>query len=551
MTTKTLEQLTLENEYLRRQLEEAEEALRALSAGEADAVFVEADRRQVYTLETADKPYRLLVEQMPQAAATLTIEGIILFGNHRFSTLLRRPLNALVGKSLCDFLAAENVAVFESLLSDAQKGEVRGEVSLKRGDGTSVPVYLGVSALREGALGMCLVVTDLTEQKHYLELQRAQQALREADRRKDEFLAILAHELRKPLGPVRNAAHFLKLKGPQDPEFRHPVEMIVRQSSLLARLLDDLLDISRISRDVLELRRERLSLSAIVDAAVDGCRDEMLARGHDLRVTVPKESVDVEADGARLIQVICNLLNNAAKYTPLGGKIELAITASDGVLTVCVRDNGIGIPPEKLTEIFDLFAQVDRSREREGGLGIGLTLVRQLAMLHGGTIEARSAGIGRGSEFVLKLPILASVATTVANPAPMTSGAPRRILIADDNRDAVESLAMLLEDAGHDVYRAFDGEVAIAAAQSFRPEVALLDIGMPMGDGYMVARSIREHPWGRQIYLVAITGWGKNDDKQRAREAGFDVHLVKPIDPETLNRLLASIKPASEESAAL
>jgi PAS domain S-box-containing protein len=545
-----MKQLLLENEHLRQQLGEAEDALRALSAGEVDAVFVEADRKQVYTLETADKPYRLLVEQMPQAAATLTVEGIILYGNGRFASLLGRPLNALVGKSLRDFLPADNWALFESLLHDARKGEVRGEVNLQRGDGTSVPAYLGVSALREGALGVCLVVTDLTEQRHYVELKRAQEALREAERRKDEFLAMLAHELRNPLGPVRNAAQFLKVKGPQDPEFRNPVEMIVRQSGLLARLLDDLLDVSRISRNVLELRRERLVLSEIIDAAVDVCRDEIEARGHSLRVIVPKQRTEVEADGARLIQVLHNLLVNAAKYTPLGGKIELTVTAHDGILTVSVRDNGIGISREKLSEVFELFVQVDRSSDREGGLGIGLTLVRQLVNLHGGSIEARSQGVGRGSEFVLRLPVVVAGITSTTNPASSPAASPRRILVADDNHDAVESLAVLLEEAGHVVYKAFDGESAIAYAQQARPEVALLDIGMPKGNGYEVARRIREHPWGKQVFLVALTGWGKEGDKQHARQAGFDIHVVKPVDPVALNRLIASIGDVSSESSS-
>ena len=551
MTAQTIDQLLLENQRLRHLLAEAEDTLRALRAGEVDAILVETDREQVYTLDTANKPYQLLVEQMPLGAASFTTDGIILHCNRRFASLLGRSLETLVGKSIYDFLAVESRATFESLLRDVQAAEVRAEVTLQRGDGTLVPAYLGVSALREGPLGMCLVMTDLTEQKRYVELQGAQEALREADRRKNEFVAILAHELRNPLGPIRNAARILKLKGPQDPELRTPIEMIERQTEQLARLLDDLLDVSRISRGALEMRQERVTVSDVVDASVDACHEELQERGVSLRVGLPTEPTELVADRARLIQVLWNLINNAAKYTPSGGKIELTAMVSDCTLVLSVRDNGIGIPPDKLTDIFDLFAQVDRSGEREGGLGIGLTLVRQIVTLHGGSIEARSEGIGRGSEFIVTLPVV-----TTAAPAPATgpvsgpAAAPRRILVVDDNQDAVESLAVLLQIAGHDVHKALDGEAAIALAQQVRPDVVLLDLGMPKVSGYEVARRIREHPWGKQMILVALSGWGQADERIRTQAAGFDAHLVKPVAPEALNQLLATTPARSRESAA-
>jgi len=539
VTDQTIDQLLLENQRLRHLLAEAEDTLRALRAGEVDAVLVETDREQVYTLDRADKPYRLLVDQMPQGAASFTIDGIILHGNRRFASLLGRPLEMLIGKSIYDFLAAESRVPFESLLRDVQAAEVRAEVTLQRGDGTRVPAYLGINALREGPLGMCLVVTDLTEQKQYAELQGAQEALREADRRKNEFVAILAHELRNPLGPVRNAARILKLKAPDDPELRRPIEMIERQTEQLARLLDDLLDVSRISRGALEMRRERLALSSVVDAAVDACHDELQARGLDLRVSLPNEPTELMADRTRLIQLLCNLITNAAKYTSSGGQIEIKATAGDGALKLAVKDNGMGIPPEKLTDIFDLFAQVDRSGEREGGLGIGLTLVRQIATLHGGSVVARSEGIGHGSEFILTLPVVPTAAPVTGSKSE-PAAAPQCILVVDDNRDAVESLAFLLQLAGHRVDTAFDGEAAFALAQQVRPDVVLLDLGMPKVSGYEVARRIREQPWGKQIYLVALSGWGQADEKLRTQEAGFDAHLVKPVAPEALNRLLAT-----------
>ncbi|HKQ56686.1 MAG TPA: ATP-binding protein [Candidatus Eisenbacteria bacterium] len=543
-TARTIDPLFEENQQLRVRLNELEDAIRAVRAGEVDAVLVTGDQDQVFTLETADKPYRLLVEQMPQGAATLTTDGIILYGNGAFADLLQQPLNMLVGKSILDLAADDQREGFASMLDEATDVQVRRQIGMQRGDGVRCDVYFGVSALHEGALGECLVIIDLSEQRHYRDLQRAQEALREADRRKDEFLAILSHELRNPLGPIRNAAHFLKLKGPQEAELRHPIEMIERQTDQMVRLIDDLLDVSRISRGVLELRRERLLLADIVEQAVDACRDDLRARRHNLRVSLPSDPVELDADHARLVQVLCNLIGNAAKYTPAGGHIDVRCVASDHTLELSVKDDGIGIPAEKLGEIFELFAQVDRSTDREGGLGIGLTLVREIVRLHGGSIEARSDGIGHGSEFVVRLPVIPTEAAPISVAA--TGGAgpavrPRRILIADDNHDAVESLSLLLQMSGHEVHKAFDGESALAVAQQVMPDVIVLDIGMPKVNGYEVAKQVRAEPWGRRTFLVALTGWGYPEDRRRTRDAGFDAHLVKPVNPAELELLLTSI----------
>lgn len=540
MSAPTVDQLLLENERLRHLLAEAEDALRALRVGEVDAVVVGTEHEQIYTLDAAERPYRLMVEQMPQAAASFTLDGIILHGNRGFADLLGRRPDTLAGRSIQEFLSAESRATFESLLRDAQAAEVRAEVSLKRSDGTLVQAYFSVNELREGPLGICLVMTDLTEQKQYVELLSAQEALREADRRKNEFVAILAHELRNPVGPIRNAARILKLKGPQEPEFRSRVTMIERQAEQLSRLLDDLLDVSRISRGVLEIRREHLAFSDVMDASVDACRELLRDRGVTLHVSLPATRVELIADRARLIQVLSNLITNAAKYTPSGGKIEIAATANGTSLVVSVKDDGVGIPPDRLSHIFDLFAQVDRTGGREGGLGIGLTLVRQIALLHGGTIEARSDGIGHGSEFTLTLPVVATEPATATNPLSGRPTAPRRILVVDDNQDAAESLSVLLQIAGHDVHNAFDGEAAVSVAQRVRPDVVILDLGMPVVSGYEVARRIREQPWGSLVYLVALSGWGQAEERLRTRAAGFDAHLVKPIAPEALDQLLAT-----------
>jgi CheY-like chemotaxis protein len=330
-----------------------------------------------------------------------------------------------------------------------------------------------------------------------------------------------------------------KLIGPQEPELRTPIEMIERQTEQLARLLDDLLDVSRITRGALEMRREGLTLSDVVDASVDACHDQIRDHGAQLQVGLPAEAVDLIGDRARLIQLLCNLLTNAAKHTPVGGKIELKATTMDGTLSLSIKDNGIGIPRERLGEIFDLFAQVDRSGERSGGLGIGLTRVRQIAMLHHGNIEAPSDGVGHGSEFILTLPLAALGTAKPATVAPSAPAViPRRILVVDDSRDAAESLAALLQIAGHDVRYALDGEAAIAIAEQTRPDIMILDLGMPRVSGYDVVRRIRERPWGKNLYMVALSGWGQADERLRTQEAGFDAHFVKPIAPEALNRII-------------
>jgi signal transduction histidine kinase len=319
MRSQSSEELHRENQRLVHRLAEAEDTLRAIRAGEVDAVVVETDRERVYTLDTAERPYRLLVEQMPQAAASFTTEGVILHGNHRLPACSSGRSRSWSACRSAISWRQECRAPFESLLREIDGVEVRTEVTLRKRDGTLVPAYLAINALREGPLGVCLVVTDLTEQKHYAELKVAQDALREADRRKNEFVAILAHELRNPLGPIRNAARILKLKGPQDAELRTPIEMIERQAEQLARLLDDLLDVSRITRGALEMRRESLTLADVVEASVDACDSAIQERDARLHVSLPTEPVELLGDRARLIQLLCNLLSNATKYTPAGG----------------------------------------------------------------------------------------------------------------------------------------------------------------------------------------------------------------------------------------
>jgi len=373
------------------------------------------------------------------------------------------------------------------------------------------------------------------------------QQLRDQDRRKDEFLATLAHELRNPLAPIRNGLELIRLAGSNPETLEQARTMIERQIQQMVRLVDDLLDVSRISRNKLELRRESVELAAIVRSATETSRPLLEAADHELCVSLPPEPVLLDADPVRLAQALANLLNNAAKYSERGGRISLTAEHREGEVVVRVRDTGIGIPADQLPHVFDLFVQVDGSRNGpQGGLGIGLTLVRRLVEMHGGTVEACSEGSGRGSEFIIRLP-----ATSVPEQnglrnedvTPNSAGAPirRRILVVDDNRDAADSLAEVLELLGHEVATAYDGLEAVERVRSFEPDLTLMDLGMPRLDGYDAARRIREQPEYHSLKLVALSGWGQAEDKRRSREAGFNDHLVKPVDIAVLEKLIAGL----------
>jgi two-component system, sensor histidine kinase len=376
---------------------------------------------------------------------------------------------------------------------------------------------------------------------HLLERQKTEQALRTADRRKDEFLATLGHELRNPLAPILNSLEILKLSGAfEDARTAPACAVMERQVHHLNRLVDDLLEVSRITRGIIEVKKEPLDLTAIVKAAVETSRPLLDSQRHEIRLDLDNDQICVAGDAVRLTQVFANLLNNAAKYTNHGGLITIASRKEDGDACVSVRDNGIGIAPNLLSQVFDMFMQVDRSTRRsQGGLGIGLTLVKSLVAMHGGTVEARSDGPGLGSEFVVRLPLLtesALPAETARRIAPLPQ---RRILIVDDSRDGGESLAMLLRVLGAEVALAHSGRHALECVNTFRPDVVLLDIGMPGMDGYEVARRIRGNPANRHMQLIALTGWGQDEDRQRSAAAGFNHHLVKPADVDQLRQLLS------------
>jgi signal transduction histidine kinase/ActR/RegA family two-component response regulator len=539
--------LLRENEDLRRRLEEAEEAIRALRAGEVDAVFVEGEQDQVYTLERPDSPYRLAVETMSQPAATLTCEGTILYCNKRFARLLDRPPQFLIGRPLQDFVSPESRTALAGLLRDGELAEAKGDVTWQPHMASPLPGYLGVSPLREGALGDCLVVADLTQERHYEELEKSQAALRDADRRKDEFLATLAHELRNPLAPMRNAVEILKVTGADQAEFDWAVGVLDRQVGLMARLLEDLLDVSRISRNRMELRVDRVELATILQAALETSQPLIAARRQELTLEFPPEPIPLDADPQRLAQVFANLLNNAAKYTESGGGIRLVAKRDGDEVVVSVIDAGIGIGADMLPHIFEIFSQENPAGLRsQGGLGVGLSLVKGLVGLHGGSVEARSDGPGRGTAFVVRLPVATTEPAARREP-PMAAALPKtRILIVDDNHDSADTMAALLKRMGHEVATAYDGAQAIEAADALRPDVMLLDIGMPVLDGYEACRQIRQQPGGRGIFLVALTGWGQEEDRRRTHEAGFDKHLVKPVDPNELLRVVADLRAGRE-----
>ena len=373
------------------------------------------------------------------------------------------------------------------------------------------------------------------------ESDRVATALREADRRKDEFLAMLAHELRNPLAPLRNALEAMRLKPHDHEALAWARGLMERQVAQMVRLIDDLLDLSRVSRGRIELRFERADITSLVHAALDVCSPAIVQAGHRLRLELPQTPATLRCDSTRVIQVICNLLSNATKYTPPGGDITLTVQKQGEIIELRVRDTGTGIPRDMLSRVFDMFTQLSQSLDRaQGGLGIGLTLVKRLVELHGGTVEARSEGLGKGAEFVVRLPenAHASIAPTVAVVLP-TSFVQRRILVADDNRDAADSLAFMLRIAGHEVCTAYDGQQALESIESFRPAVAVLDIGMPRLNGYDAAARVRSSDWGRGALLVALTGWGQESDKVQAAQAGFDRHLTKPVEIATLQALLA------------
>jgi PAS domain S-box-containing protein len=492
-----------------------------------------------------------MLAQVNDAVVATNLEGRI--------TYLNPAAERLYGVGVEDMLGREERELFDEVDLPGEAARAREAALLERGewrglsrhrlrDGRTVPVESNYSMFRDGpASGRLAVIRDVTE-REIIEAERRdrEQALRRADRRKDEFLATLAHELRNPLAPVRNAVQLLQIGSAS--EVRWAAGVIERQVDQLSRLIDDLMDVGRINQGRLVLRCERAELAEVLERAIEASRPLIERAGHELSVSQPGGSVLVHADVTRLAQVVTNLLNNAAKYTEPGGRIELTAERAGEEILLHVRDNGIGIPPASLPRLFDLFAQVQDGLDRaDGGIGIGLFLVRRLVQLHGGSIEARSEGPGRGSEFIVRLPIVAEFApahdATPAEPASTGTGSRLRIAVVDDNEDAAMTLCRLLEHAGHTAHEAHDGEEALALVETLRPQVVLLDIGLPRLSGYEVAKSIRRQPYGRDMLLIATTGWGLENDRQQSVASGFDHHLVKPIEVQGLMQMLERLEP--------
>jgi len=662
-----------EIEDLRRKLQEADDTLEAIRSGEVDALVVRAGgANEVYTLEGAERPYRLFIEEMRQGAVTLGPDGMILFCNRRFAEMVRLNLNQIVGRHFAEFVPPEKRGDWRSLLSQADSARATGEVVLERADGLQLPAAVAINILVEASGKIyCLVIADLTEQKHYQSLiaaerslrrseerfrstllsigdgvitadehgavtfmnpvaeqltgwtrpratgsnlqsvfsilseatrqpvpnlltrgfrrteggapercgallsrngetipieynatpifdndaslsgavlvfhdataqHAAEEALKEAGRRKDEFLAILAHELRNPLAPIRTAAHILGLRGTEDPELRTLYELIGRQAGQMAKLVDDLLDVSRLERGKIELRMERVDFSSMVGHALEVCRTLIEARRHRVWVDLPRRALEVDGDPVRVEQMMCNLITNACKHTPPGGEIRIIAERRGSSAVLRVGDNGIGMTPEQMEHIFEMFYQGRQGDgDRGAGLGLGLTLVRELAKRHGGSIAATSDGLGQGSEFTLCLPALDPAKGPVRPTEPALAATPgprgkaNHILVVDDNPSVVMTVQMLLVAFGYRVSVAATGAAGVKKAVDLCPDLALVDLGLPDMSGFDVAARIRD-ALGSGIHLIALTGFSRESDVAAALAAGFDRHLVKSTDPREL-----------------
>jgi two-component system CheB/CheR fusion protein len=505
--------------------------------------FIERKRAEAAHRESEERFTRFM-QHLPGLAWIKSVDGRYVYANDAAEKAFAMPRKNLYGKTDEAVFPPDVAAQFREHDRQALETGTGIQVveTLQHDDGIvhhsivskfPIPGPSGKATLIGG------MAIDITERR------RAENELREADQRKDEFLATLAHELRNPLAPIRNTLEILK-RGDDDPVLRRQAhETIERQLTQLVRLVDDLLDVSRITRNRLELRKEHVKLSSVIEQAIETCRPVIDELGHELVVNQPAEPILLHADAVRLAQVFGNLLHNACKFTKPNGRVLIVVQCIENDVAVQFVDNGVGIAPEMLLRIFDMFTQADRSLERShGGLGIGLTLVKRLVELHGGSITAASDGTGCGSKFVVRLPNSVE-APQNDRPAPSTAEpflAARRILVVDDNADSAMTLAMLLELTGNQARTAHDGPAAVEVAASFRPDVVLLDIGLPKMNGYDVCRAIRESPWGKEMTIVALTGWGQDDFRRRSQEAGFDGHLVKPVELKVLTALLADLE---------
>jgi PAS domain S-box-containing protein len=486
-----------------------------------------------------------IIASSDDAIVSKTLDGIILSWNAGAERLFGYTALEALGQPITLIIPPERQDEEYEILARIRSGERVSHYETVRvsKQGRRLDISLTISPIRDNAgriIGASKVARDITERK------RAEAELREADRRKDDFLALLAHELRNPLAPLRNGLQVLRLAAGDPAAVAQTRNMMERQLGHMHRLIDDLLDVSRVNRNKMELRRRRVLLEDVLKSAVETARPLIEDAGHQFTISLPPHPVYLDGDLTRLAQVFGNLLTNSVKYTSHGGHIWLAALRQGQEVCVSVRDNGIGIPAEALGRIFDMFSQVDRSIERStGGLGIGLALVKGLVEMHGGTVAVESPGVGKGSTFIVRLPLLEDRAETMpeamADLGPHAAGSKRRILVVDDNRDAATSMAVLLRLMNNDVRTAHDGVEAVEVAQAFQPQAILMDMGMPRLNGYEATRRIREQPWGKPMTIIAVTGWGQEGDKEWSHEAGCDGHLVKPVNLSDLEKLLSEL----------
>jgi PAS domain S-box-containing protein len=521
-------------------------------------IFRDITERQLLEqeLEKRHQAARVLasiVESSQDAIISKSLDGIIHSWNAAAERLFGYRAEETIGKHITLIIPPNRLGEEEQIISRIRQGERVNHfdtVRLRK-NGDTVDISLTISPVFDEAgrvIGASKIAREITDRKESEErIYGLMAELKESDRRKDEFLAMLSHELRGPLAPIANMLEIMN-RAPGDQELvKQACETMERQLGQLVRLVDDLMDVSRITKDKIELRKERTELGVVIHQAVEVCTPLAERAQHEVKVTIPPEPIYVDGDPVRLVQIFSNLLSNACKYTKPGGIVSVTLErhGSDAVITVA--DTGVGISSDKLQSIFDTFAQVDRSLGfSQGGLGIGLTLVKRLVEMHDGVVKATSEGAGHGSQFRVHLPILLKTAVR-SQPAikPQTSMRPRRVLVVDDNVDAAISLVRLLRLAGHETSVAHDGLEAIRAAEQYGPDIILLDIGLPNIDGHTACRRIREHPWGKKIIIIALTGWSQDEDRFKSKEAGFDAHMVKPLNWDALMQLFGEEQPAS------
>lgn len=541
-----------EFDELHERLRRAPQDLRALEADELDAIVSpRAQKTELYVRSSSERIYRLIIEQMREGAVLVPFEtDTVVYCNRSFAQMVDLPPDRVVGGSLTRWLEPIDGPGARSLLHGTEP--LRGDYRLRPREGPALPVSVSSTLVREGGRSLrCLIVNDLRVRRDVERLRQVRAELELSHQRKNEFLAMLGHELRNPLAPVRQAVELLEANShPDDPEYLVTARgVLARQIQHLHRLVDDLLDVGRVTKGTLTVERRRVELRDAITTAKESVERLIERRRHRVRATFPPESMVVQGDIVRLTQVFANLISNAAKYTPDGGHLEIVASRGEHGHEVVVRDDGRGIDPELIPYLFEPFMQSEATIDRSaGGIGVGLTLVRRIVELHEGRVSAYSEGPGRGSEFRVWLPAAPSEQAPdeqapesppdVARAEAIVTPAARRILVVDDNEDAAEMLALVLRKRGYEVDLAYDGEQALQVARSCGSEVVLLDIGLPDVDGYEVARRLRADSVGTRRTLIALTGYGQPEDRERALAAGFDHHLVKPVAVDTVLAVL-------------